>query len=92
MWATLGLLFGAWTQRAAVSDATRLAHPSGGAFRCPLWVNNGHWGKSKECPLYPRKRTLIEQVGVSALCQKQTLCGAAIDRAYWGHALLDVRQ
>ena len=26
----------AWTQRAAVSDATRLAHPSAGAFRCPL--------------------------------------------------------
>ena len=25
---------------------------------------------------------------MSALC----LCGAAIDRAYWGHALLDVRQ
>jgi len=34
MWATLGLLFGARTQRAAaVSDATRLAHPSGRAIR-----------------------------------------------------------
>jgi len=50
--------------------------------RCPLWG----------CPLYPQKRTLVEQVGMSALCQKRTLCGAAIDRAYWGHALLDVRQ
>jgi hypothetical protein len=24
------------------------------------------------CPLYPRKRTLIERVGMSALCQKRT--------------------
>ena len=29
MWATLGLLFGACPQRAAVSDATRLAYPPG---------------------------------------------------------------
>jgi len=25
-----------------------------------------------ECPLYPQKRTLIERVGMSALCQKRT--------------------
>src|SRR6516165_6806027 len=25
-----------------------------------------------QCPLFPRKRTLIERVGMSALCQKQT--------------------
>ena len=31
-------------------------------------------GMSDRCPLYPRKRTLIERVGMSALCQKQTLC------------------
>src|SRR5215831_4396838 len=24
------------------------------------------------CPLYPQKRTLIERVGMSALCQKRT--------------------
>jgi len=28
-----------------------------GASECPLWVNNGHQGHLKECPLYPRKRT-----------------------------------
>ena len=27
----------------------------------------------KRCPLYPQKRTLAERVGMSALCQKQTL-------------------
>jgi len=32
---------------------------------------------SEQCPLYPRKRTLIEPVGMSALCQKQTFCVAA---------------
>jgi uncharacterized protein with GYD domain len=26
-----------------------------------------------QCPLYPRKRTLVESVGMSALCQKRTL-------------------
>ena len=26
-----------------------------------------------ECPLYPQKRTLVERVEMSALCQKQTL-------------------
>jgi len=39
---------------------------------CPLWVNNEHRGTSVQCPLYPQKRTLIERVGMSALCQKQT--------------------
>ena len=43
MWATLGLLFVAWTQRSAVSDATCLAHPSAGAFRYPLCGESGHW-------------------------------------------------
>jgi hypothetical protein len=27
---------------------------------------------------------LVEPIGMSALCQKQTLCSAAIDRTYWG--------
>jgi hypothetical protein len=39
-----------------------------------------------------QKQTLEHVRSMSALCQKQALCGAAIDRAYWGHALLDVRQ
>jgi len=29
------------------------------------------------CLLYPQKRTLIERVGMSALCQKRTFCAAA---------------
>jgi hypothetical protein len=33
-------------------------------------------GNGTGCPLYPRKRTLIERVGMSALCQKQTFCAA----------------
>ena len=33
--------------------------------------------RSKLCPLYPQKRTLIERVRMSALCQKRTFCAAA---------------
>jgi hypothetical protein len=33
-------------------------------------------GALRECPLYPRKRTLVARVGMSALCQKRTLCTA----------------
>jgi hypothetical protein len=32
--------------------------------------------KAGECPLYPQKRTLVERVGMSALCQKRTKCSA----------------
>jgi hypothetical protein len=38
----------------------------------PLWVKSGHRIRSAQCPLYPRKRTSIEPVAMSALCQKQT--------------------
>jgi hypothetical protein len=31
--------------------------------------------------LYPRKRTFLSAVSMSALCQKRTLCSAATDRA-----------
>ena len=38
------------------------------------WSANVRFGsKADICPLCPRKRTLIEQVGMSALSQKQTL-------------------
>src|SRR6516225_10752947 len=40
--------------------------------RCPLWVISGHWAKSRRCPLYPQKRTLVECSRMSALCQKRT--------------------
>ena len=46
---------------------------------CPLWVKSGHWGTSERCPLYPQKRTWISTAVMSALCQKQTLCGAAFE-------------
>jgi len=35
-----------------------------------------HWGRCDWCPLCPRKRTLVERVGMSALCQKRTFCAA----------------
>jgi hypothetical protein len=35
-------------------------------------VVSGHFGTSDRCPLYPRKRTLLRVIGMSALCQKQT--------------------
>jgi hypothetical protein len=37
--------------------------------KCPLWVKSGHCAVSGRCPLCPQKRTLIERVGMSALCQ-----------------------
>ena len=40
--------------------------------QCPLWVISGHRKTLNPCPLYPQKRTLVEHVGMSALCQKQT--------------------
>jgi 2-hydroxychromene-2-carboxylate isomerase len=45
----------------------------------PLGVISGHGDKSAECPLCPRKRTLIERVRMSALCRKQTSSSASID-------------
>jgi hypothetical protein len=45
---------------------------SGGRTQCPLWVISGHSVRSRPCPLYPRMRTLVERVGMSALCHKQT--------------------
>src|SRR5215472_13844177 len=46
----------------------------------PLWVKSGHRGQLKQCLLYPQKRTLIEHVRMSALCQKAT-CELATGRA-----------
>ena len=80
---------GHWT---FVMPGQRLSqHRSGAALcvtaksdvRCPLWVKSRHCDKSASCPLYPQKRTLVERIVMSALCQKRTLCGAAIDGTYW---------
>src|SRR5262249_1532326 len=38
----------------------------------PLWVKSRHFAKSRRCPLYPQKRTLVERVVTSAKCQKRT--------------------
>jgi hypothetical protein len=38
----------------------------------PMWVKSRHRRMSERCPLCPRKRTLIERIGMSALCQKRT--------------------
>jgi hypothetical protein len=35
-----------------------------------------HSEDKHQCPLYPQKRTLLERVEMSALCQKRTLCSA----------------
>ena len=35
-------------------------------------VISGHCAVSDQCPLYPRKQTLVERVEMSALFQKQT--------------------
>src|SRR5262249_16254418 len=54
---------------------------------CPLWVRNGHAQGKHRCPLYPQKRTLIERVGMSALCQKQTHAPQHNERAKYKRAL-----
>src|SRR6516165_271404 len=39
---------------------------------CRLWVRSGHSIMSDACPLYPRKQSLVERFGMSALCHKRT--------------------
>jgi hypothetical protein len=39
-------------------------------MRCPLWVISGHFAAQTSCPLYPRKRTLIGDLGMSAKVPK----------------------
>ena len=48
-------------------------HRVGAGLPCPLWVKSGHSGNSKQCPLYPRKRTSELNRAMSALYQKRTL-------------------
>src|SRR5262249_2948767 len=38
---------------------------------CALWVKSRHYSASAQCPLYPRKRTLIERVGMSACANNE---------------------
>jgi hypothetical protein len=39
---------------------------------CPLWVKTRHDTLKSPCPLYPRKRTFLSAVSMSALCHKRT--------------------
>jgi hypothetical protein len=41
------------------------AYPKSGHF-------SGHFAAIDQCPLFPRKQTLVERVGMSALSQKRT--------------------
>jgi len=38
----------------------------------PAWIRNGHYGALNQCPLFPRKRTLIEGIEVSARAKNET--------------------
>jgi hypothetical protein len=35
---------------------------------CPLWVKSRHDTLKSQCPLYPQKRTLLDDACMSALC------------------------
>src|SRR5262249_37666111 len=50
----------------------RELHDSNSSRSCPFWVKSRHRIESASCPLCPQKRTLVERVGMSALCQKRT--------------------
>jgi hypothetical protein len=40
------------------------------ASQCPLWVISGHSARQLRCPLYPRKQTFVNALGMSALGPK----------------------
>ena len=58
-----------------VAPAHRVSQPNlRGVYprrRCPLCVMSGHFTKFRRCPMYPRKRTSVERLTMSALCQKR---------------------
>src|SRR5262249_15523303 len=62
--------------------ATRLAHPSGRAFRCPILVKNGHHRSADQCLLYPRKRTLKLSRAMSVGIRKIPLGTVVADDAH----------
>src|SRR6516164_9559770 len=55
--------------RPLTTDSSNLLATHG---RTIHWVKSRHRSTSNQCPLYPRKRTSLERVGMSALCQKRT--------------------
>ena len=57
-------------------NGVRRSHCRAAIFsdECPLcWVKSRHSNQSAQCPLYPQKRTSLNAVLMSALCQKRTL-------------------
>src|SRR5262252_10771998 len=46
-----------------------------------IWVTSRHHTVNRLCPLYPRKRTLNDTTGMSALCHKPTFAAQQIPRA-----------
>src|SRR6516225_9292258 len=56
----------------------------GKAFRSAR-VSSGHYLSPNRCPLYPRKRTLSDTTGMSALCQKRTHAPQQNGASYSSH-------
>src|SRR5262249_43502186 len=44
---------------------------------CPLWVKSRHCSESDQCPVYPRKRTVVTEDGMSVKRQNRPFCAAA---------------
>ena len=42
--------------------------------RCPLWVKSRHQRTFGQCPLYPRKRTLVDDIGRAQMVLKCVEC------------------
>jgi hypothetical protein len=71
--------------RPAMSNNGRVLRRSKIRRAMSFWVNSRHRSTSASCPLYPQKRTSELSRGMSALCQKQTLCSAAIHGDFRTH-------
>ena len=54
------------TSRARTKRSTAAMHTP-----LPQWVNSGHPALKLQCPFYPRKRTSLSAITMSALCQEE---------------------
>src|SRR5262249_13626757 len=65
-----GWLVFRWTRKLTGNDLLtpgfnlQFFHGNNPQAEYPLWVKSRHQRVSKKCPLYPRKRTLVERVGM----------------------------
>src|SRR5262249_24565071 len=55
-----------------MSAPNRLPAPKNFGWAAYSRLRFSQHASQRQCPLYPQKRTLIEHVGMSALCQKRT--------------------